>query len=162
MRTLVYGRINAAGCDTGEARHALIAFHLQQWQRAGSPVPVLEPMCGTGFFLIPFMEAGAEIDTVDASAHMLATCQQTCATKGLSPGLYHQSLEDLALPRQYRFAFIPDRSFALIYHTDSAQACLRQLWEHLQPQGRLMLDVKPSAQPGAFGEPQQTEYELQD
>jgi len=119
-------------------------------------------MCGTGFFLIPFLEAGADIDGVDASPHMLARCQQKCAAKGLSPGLYHQSLEDMALPRQYSFIFIPDRSFSLIYDKPVAQACLHKLWEQLQPQGWLVLDVKPSAQPGEFGEPGQAAFGVED
>ncbi len=28
----------------------------------GKPMPVLEPMCGTGLNLLPFLEAGADID----------------------------------------------------------------------------------------------------
>ena len=162
MVSSIYGRLTAASYDHDDQRHELIAFYLAHWRRAGSPAPVLEPMCGTGFFLLPFLQAGAEIDGVDASAHMLAVCRQKCRAHGLNPALYHQALEDLALPRQYGFALIPDRSFAMIYQLDRAERCLRNLWDHLLPGGALVLDVKPSAGPDEFGAPGQTEHDIDD
>ena len=65
-------RIYAEGYDVDEHRQPLLAFYLNRWRQAGSPTPLLEPMCGTGFFLIPFLEAGADIDGLDA-AHAMGT-----------------------------------------------------------------------------------------
>ncbi len=48
----------------------------------------------------------------------------------------------------------------MIYDTSITHACLRKLLDHLHPQDWLVLDLKPSAQPGEFGEPGQTEYGL--
>jgi SAM-dependent methyltransferase len=155
-------RIYAEGYDVDEHRQPLLAFYLNRWRQAGSPTPLLEPMCGTGFFLIPFLEAGADIDGFDASPHMLAECRRKCAAKGLTPTLYQQLLEEMTLPRQYGFIFIPDRSFALIYDLSAAQECLHQLAKQLLPGGWLVLDLKPKAREGEFGEAGQTEVALQD
>ena len=73
---VTYGKLRAANYDIGTEQQPIIDFYLQQWRQAGSRSPVLEPMCGTGINLIPFVEAGAEIDGLDASPHMLAVCRQ--------------------------------------------------------------------------------------
>ena len=57
--------------------------------------PVLEPMCGSGRFLIPFLEHGVDIDGIDASRPMLQRCRQRCEMKGLTPILYEQFLQEL-------------------------------------------------------------------
>ena len=124
MPSNFYRQIYAESYDTDDQRQPLVAFYLRQWEQAGKPSPLLEPMCGTGFFLIPFLEAGADIDGLDSSPYMLAICQAKCAAKGLRPRLYQQLLEGMALPRKYGFLFIPDRSFAQIYDQDAAHECL--------------------------------------
>lgn len=162
MQGSFYGRIQSENYDFGDERHDLLAYYQNQWQVLGNPSPLLEPMCGTGFFLIPFLETGADIDGLDSSPFMLAECKKKCAKKGLNPTLYQQLLEEIALPRKYGFIFIPDRSLAHIYQKDKAQLCLRQLWEHLAPEGRLILDVKTPPEKGEFGEPGQTNLEVLD
>ena len=123
---------------------------------------MLEPMCGTGCFLIPFLEAGAEIDGLDASPYMLAECRKKCAVKGLEPTLYQQLLEDISLPRKYGFIFIPNRSFAHLYEKEVAQACLKKLWDYLLPGGRLVLDIKTPPGKGEFGTPGETAFWVED
>ena len=127
MPSNVYNQIHAESYDADDQRQPLIAFYLRQWEQAGQPSPLLEPMCGTGFFLIPFLEAGADIDGLDSSPYMLAICRDKCVERGLNPQLYKQFLEDMVLPRKYGFIFIPDRSFAQIYDQDAAQECLMRL-----------------------------------
>lgn len=63
-------------------------LYLEQWQQLGRPSPVLEPMCGTGLNLLPFLEAGSDIDGLDASPFMLALCREKGTTKGLTCALY--------------------------------------------------------------------------
>lgn len=57
--------------------------------------PVLEPMCGSGRFLVPIMERGIDIDGVDASPSMLEACWQRCSDKGLSPNLFEPAVEHI-------------------------------------------------------------------
>ena len=104
--------------------------------------PVLEPMCGSGRFLIPFLERGIDIDGADASPHMLQACREHCQRRGLSPVLSQQLLQELALPRQYGFIFIPACSFGLIVDRQAATDSLKRLYEHLLPGGKLVLEVE--------------------
>jgi SAM-dependent methyltransferase len=162
MPSNFYNQIYAEGYDANDQRQPLVAFYLRQWEQAGKPSPLLEPMCGTGFFLIPFLEAGADIDGLDSSPYMLAICRAKCVEKGLSIRLYEQTLEDMSLPRKYSFIFIPDRSFAQIYDKAAAHESLVRLRNSLLPGGWLVLDIKTPPREGEFGSPGQTEFDVED
>lgn len=161
-QVVTYGKIRAANYDTGTEQQPIIDFYLQQWRQAGSQSPVLEPMCGTGINLIPFVEAGAEIDGLDASPYMLAVCRQKLLAKGLHVDLYDQPLEAMALPRHYGFMLIPGASFGHIYDKTVAPRCLRKLWEHLQPEGTLILDLRPPTTRSKFPASGTAEFDVQD
>jgi len=123
-----------------------LEFYLLHLESANEPV--LEPMSGSGRFLIPFLERGIDIDGVDASPHMLKTCRDQCQRKELIPVLYQQLLQELNLPRQYGYIFIPDSSFGLIADRQAAKDSLQRMYEHLRPRGKLVLEVQtPRAQP---------------
>ncbi|MCH8292897.1 SAM-dependent methyltransferase, partial [Candidatus Poribacteria bacterium] len=62
MQQSFYGRIRSEGYDIGTEQKSIIDFYLNLWQQADTPTPILEPMCGTGLNLIPFVEAGMDID----------------------------------------------------------------------------------------------------
>jgi len=116
--------------------------------------PVLEPMCGSGRFLIPFLERGIDIDGVDASPHMLQACREKCHKKELSPVLYRQYLQEMNLSRQYGYIFIPACSFSLIIDRQEVTESLRRLYRHLLPGGKLVLEVEtpraPPKEPGKW------------
>ncbi|MBK6878038.1 MAG: class I SAM-dependent methyltransferase [Ignavibacteria bacterium] len=71
-----------------------LEYYLNQIQLSSQPV--LEPMCGTGRFLIPLFEKGIDIDGIDASEHMLEKCRIKAGEKNLHPKLYLQKLEDMS------------------------------------------------------------------
>jgi SAM-dependent methyltransferase len=100
-------------------------------------------MCGSGRFLVPFASRGADIDGVDASADMLASCRRKLAALALLPRLYLQFLQDLDLPRQYRFAFIPAGSFVLVPLKEQ-EAALNRIARHLLPRGELIVEILTS------------------
>ena len=52
MTSSFYGEIYSARYDNNEERFDLLDFYLDRRRQAGKPEPVLEPMCGTGFFRI--------------------------------------------------------------------------------------------------------------
>ena len=105
-------------------------FYWGRYERAGGPV--LEAMSGSGRFLIPFAQRGADIDGVDASPQMLAASRSKAAAANVTPGIYEQFLQELDLPRQYRFVFCPAGSFALIPPADQLTA-LQALARHMLP-----------------------------
>jgi SAM-dependent methyltransferase len=113
-------------------------FYWRRYEAAGGPV--LEAMCGSGRFLLPFAERGADIDGVDASPEMLEACRVKAEARGLRLHLYLQFLQELTLPRRYRFAFVPAGSFVLI-PSDDHDAALRRLAAHLLPGAELIVEM---------------------
>lgn len=127
-----------------------VDFYLRLFHQGQGPV--LEPMCGSGRFLIPFLESGIDIDGVDGSPQMLGTCHRHCRDKGLEATLYQQLVEQLDLPRGYGFILIPAGSFGLIVDRAAATEALRRLHRHLLPGGRLVLEIEtPLAVPPNLG-----------
>lgn len=101
--------------------------------------PVLDVGCGTGRFVLDYLAQGIDIDGVDNSPEMLAICQAKARKLGLSPNLYHQTMEALALPRTYRTILVPSGTFQLITQANAACEALRRFFVHLQPGGALIM-----------------------
>ncbi len=126
--------------DKPEAPKDALASFLEYAQAAKGAV--LEAMCGSGRFLIPMMEAGIDIDGLDASSEMLGACRQKADRKGLEPRLYQQFLHELKLERQYKLVFIPAGSFGLITHLEQVRESLKRLFAALEPGGKLVLTIE--------------------
>ena len=120
---------------------------LDRWMKyaRAAPGPVLEVMCGSGRFLVPLALAGIDIDGVDASVDMLAACTRKCRERELSAGIYESRVQDLDLPRRYALAFIASGSFGLLVDAADYERGLRKLFEHLRPDGSIVLEAETSA-----------------
>ncbi|MFA5998601.1 MAG: class I SAM-dependent methyltransferase [Candidatus Babeliales bacterium] len=105
------------------------------------PGRVLEAMSGSGRLQIPLIKCGYVVDGVDHSYAMLARCRQRCASLGLEPELYEQSLENLALPHTYNTVIIAFGSLQLISDRDLAFKALKNLNAHMLPGGNLLIDI---------------------
>jgi len=136
-----YGKLCTAYYDLDKPSAPSDALAFYQAKAAQSSGPVLEPMCGSGRFLIPLLQAGIPIEGVDASGDMLAACELRAASLGLTPKLYEQALEELSLPGRYSLAFIPSGSLGLIHQKETLRACLRGLHRHLDPSASLFVEV---------------------
>lgn len=124
--------------DKPEAPADAVDYYLARAKSAGGAV--LEPMCGSGRFLLPLLRAGVDIEGVDAAPAMLDACQRRAVLEGQKPVLHLQTLEALELPRKYRMAFVPSGSIGLL--TDTAlPSVLRQIKRHLEPGAVLLLEV---------------------
>ncbi|OME77722.1 SAM-dependent methyltransferase [Paenibacillus sp. FSL A5-0031] len=102
---------------------------------------ILEAMAGSGRVLVPLLEAGLQVDGVDYSAEMLASCRQRCEERGLVTELYESNLQQLDLPHRYEAIIIPGGSFLLIENRDESLLALKNLYTHLEPGGRIILDL---------------------
>ncbi|MFL8938588.1 class I SAM-dependent methyltransferase [Rossellomorea oryzaecorticis] len=102
---------------------------------------ILEAMAGSGRVTIPLVENGIVVDGVDDSPEMLASCRHRLEERGLKAELYESSLQNLDLPHQYEVIIIPGGSFLLIDDRNESMEALKKLYAHLEPGGRLIMDV---------------------
>jgi ubiquinone/menaquinone biosynthesis C-methylase UbiE len=126
--------------DKPRAPEEALTFFLQYAEKANGPI--LEPMCGSGRFLIPMLEWGFDVDGSDASSHMLRACRERCRSKGLNPILYEQFLEHLDLPRQYSLVIIPAGSFCLITEQSQINESLKRIYQLMLPGARFVLEIE--------------------
>lgn len=110
--------------------------------------PALDVGCGTGRLLLEFLADGMQIDGVDVSPEMVDLCRQKAADRSLSPNLYVQAMETLALPRKYRSIIVPSYSFQLVTDFQDAKRSLSRFYEHLLPRGKLLLTIWHSKREG--------------
>jgi SAM-dependent methyltransferase len=103
--------------------------------------PILEPMSGSGRYLVPLLEAGFDVDGIDASPAMMAVCRQKCDELGVRTNLFEGFIQEVELSRQYGLAIIPAGSFTLITDPRDALVCLKKLFDCLLPGAKLVLEA---------------------
>jgi SAM-dependent methyltransferase len=101
---------------------------------------ILEPMCGTGRFLLPLLEEGFNVHGFDASDHMLNALNAKAKAKNLEATIWKGFVEDLKRPEQYQLIFIPSGSFGLIIDPDAVKAALKVFYDHLTNDGILLFE----------------------
>jgi SAM-dependent methyltransferase len=101
---------------------------------------VLEPMCGTGRFLLPLLEEGFDVQGFDASEHMLKALHIKASEKNLKPTVWKGFVEDLRKPKKYNLIFIPSGSFCLITDLKAVKSALKTLCAHLSDDGILLFE----------------------
>jgi SAM-dependent methyltransferase len=116
-----------------------VPFWLAEARAGGGPA--LEVACGTGRVLLRLLEAGLEVDGVDASEPMLDRLRAKAKAKGLSPRLYRADMRDFTTPRRYRRVFIAFNGFAHCESIEDQVRCLRCCREHLEPGGALVVHM---------------------
>jgi len=116
-------------------------FHLERFEGFGRPI--LEPACGTGRTLVPFLEAGHDITGFDQSPEMLERCKARCTERGFSPDLRQQRFEDFRYDRKFGAILVPVGTFTLIDDVAVAQSVLRRFRDALEPGGIVVLDIQP-------------------
>jgi len=121
-------------------------FYLDVIREFGQPV--LDVGCGTGRLLLDYLAEGIDIDGVDVSAEMLGLCHEKAAARGLTPTLYEQAMEQLALPRRYRPIIVPSSAFQLLPEPATARRALRRLRDHLRAGGALVMPFMAMHAPG--------------
>lgn len=105
------------------------------------PGRALDLTCGSGKHLLRYLKLGLDVEGVDASETMLATCQRKAQQQSLHPVLYRQSMQALDLPRTYQTIFISAGSFQLLGNRDAAMQTLQRCLTHLEPGGQLLFET---------------------
>jgi SAM-dependent methyltransferase len=115
-----------------------IAYFQSQIEHFGQPA--LDAGCGTGRLLIPFLQAGLDVDGCDVSGDMLAYCQLEADRSGLSARLYEQALHNLDLPRKYQ-TIVACGVFGIGVSREQDFIALQRFYQHLLPGGVLLLET---------------------
>jgi SAM-dependent methyltransferase len=118
-------------------------FYLDYARRGGEPI--LELGCGTGRILLPLAEARHRVCGLDLSPYMLAKCRLKLAA--LPPQMRERvrlvegNMVDFYLEEIFRLIIVPFRPFQHLQSTEEQMGCLRAAHEHLEPGGKIILDL---------------------
>ena len=103
---------------------------------------ILEPMCGTGRFLLPLLEEDFNVHGFDASDHMLKVLHAKATPKKLKPTVWKGFVEDLQRPEKYNLIFIPSGSFCLIIDPVQVENSLKAIYDHLADGGIFLFEAE--------------------
>jgi hypothetical protein len=103
--------------------------------------PILEPMCGTGRFLLPLIEERFDVHGFDASEPMLEALQAKARAKNLNPTVWKGFAEELKSSEKYQLIFIPSGSFCLLIDPVTAKKALQVFFECLSDDGVLLFEI---------------------
>ncbi|TSB45889.1 class I SAM-dependent methyltransferase [Alkalicoccobacillus porphyridii] len=101
---------------------------------------VLEPMCGNGRLLIPFLHKGINIEGFDISEEMLKVCKEKGEKLNLNPHVYKQGIEEFKSEKLYDLILIPFGSFSLLPDR-IVNKSLQNLKSALNSKGKLLLTI---------------------
>jgi hypothetical protein len=73
---------------------------------------------------------------------MLERCRANCRARGLAPPLHKMRFQDFRYGHRFAAIVLPLSTFELITDFDESLAVLRRFHAHLEPDGRLLLDLE--------------------
>jgi SAM-dependent methyltransferase len=106
---------------------------------------VLECACGTGIFLLPLLQDGYNIYGFDISRAMLITLRQKAAVLGIAEIESRISVQDFEIfyyDQRFEAILIPTNAFAHLTTQAAQVRTLKNIYNHLVPGGRLLLDIR--------------------
>lgn len=121
-----------------------VAFYLEYARQAHGPI--LEPMCGTGRFLIPMLQAGLDAEGFDASPHMLYAFEQKYKSiSDQKPPIWQQFVQDFSSDKRYQLIFVPYGSWGLMTSLEDSKQSLAVMYHHLVPGGKFFVEIETVA-----------------
>jgi SAM-dependent methyltransferase len=136
----IYDQMMAQQQDLVDANLRFYQSNLQQV--TGS---VLECACGTGLILLPLLALGHNMHGFDISRSMLARLTLKATQQGVGDIEHRISLQDLESFRyDQRFSaiLIPTNTFSMLPTQEGQIRTLRNIYSHLAPAGKLLLDIR--------------------
>jgi SAM-dependent methyltransferase len=103
---------------------------------------ILEPMCGTGRFLLPLVAEGFDVHGFDGSHHMLDALQRKAKTQKLKVNVWQGLVEEVKIQNKYKLIFIPSGSFGLITDEEKAKNALKIFYDLLEKGGKLVFEIE--------------------
>lgn len=117
-----------------EAPQDELAFYLS-YARKG--MKILEPLCGTGRFLIPFLERGYDIQGIDLSTEMLEKLKE----KSPDAKVIHQDILEYTSSEKFDYIFISSGSVSLFTDLDLGKKVLSKMKALLKKNGKFVFAV---------------------
>jgi len=108
---------------------------------AKSGQKILEPLCGSGRFFVPFYKAGYNISGMDLSSEMLEKLKQ----KIPDATVIQADLTEFVSADRYDYIFIPSGSLSLFTDIRVCKKILRKLKELLTPGGQFVFATETIA-----------------
>lgn len=105
---------------------------------------ILEPMCGSGRFLLPMIQEGFDVSGFDASEYMLKVLHDKAVSSHLKPKIWQGFVGNLDGNDQYNLIFIPSGSFGHIIEYSEIKKSLENFYDHLNENGILLFEAESS------------------
>ena len=102
---------------------------------------ILEALCGSGRFFVPFYERGFDIHGVDLSAEML----EKLLEKAPDANVVCKDIVQYAPEQRFDYIFISSGSVSLFTDMDLCKAVLKRMKELLMPGGKFVFAVETIA-----------------
>lgn len=118
---------------------AMLARHGQAKRRAGRPVRVLEPACGSGRLVADLAKRGCDVTGFDLSDGMLDFARQRLADAGLQAELVNADMTDFHFRKPFDLAVCTVSTFKYLLTEDDARSHLRCVADALKPGGIYVL-----------------------
>jgi len=107
--------------------------------------PILESGCGTGRIVLPLAQLGYEIWGIDNSPQMLEVARKKLRTEVESVKnkvkLIEADMCNFELAQSFKLAILTYNTFTLLLSREEQESALKQIWNHLQDNGRLITDL---------------------
>jgi len=111
---------------------------------ANKNMNILEPMCGSGRFLVSFAEKGFRIDGFDISKEMLEKCVAKINKLNAKNNNILQccGFKEFSSDKEYGFVFIPSGSFSLIINRDEIIENIKILERLTKQTGKILIELE--------------------
>lgn len=103
--------------------------------------PILEPMCGSGRFLIPMFKKGYNIVGFDTSSHMLDVARKKCNDGKIAAGLINASFQTFRSSHPFELIFIPSGSICLLTEKEQLTQALSTVFDSLEKKGKFVFEI---------------------
>lgn len=98
---------------------------------------ILEPLCGSGRFFVPFLERGFDISGIDLSEEMLDKLKQ----KVPDAKVIQADIIEYPVQEKFDYIFIPSGSISLFTDINMCKSILRKMKELLTSEGKFVFAV---------------------
>ena len=103
---------------------------------------ILEPFCGSGRFLVPFLKEGFLIHAFDASPSMLLSLEKRLKEAGLGCQYEFALFENYIFRQRYNLIYIPSASLSLLWKREVFLNAVSKIYDQLHRGGAFVFEVE--------------------